>query len=217
MEGGIKCYHIAALVPQLPGERELATEWKSEFIPRNTCEDHRNLLSGITAEFLLLRFFPSVTAACRALEACQALDRQQQQQATSSTSSTGTCNNPAAAATPGPSSTIMPLVDLWLRCLPLPGEAQGFFAPLPHAAAARLRAARCIPTEGGGCCVHYKLQANLTVRAVQRCCACIFHCDEPANNRHSFSLLVTIDMSRPPSAHFCPPPLPPLRRVGHSG
>ena len=46
---------------------------------------------------------------------------------------------------------LMPAVDLWLRCLPLPGEAQGFFAPLPRAAAARLRASRCIPTEGGEC------------------------------------------------------------------
>ena len=54
----------------------------------------------------------------------------------------------------------MPAVDLWLRCLPLPGEAQGFFAPLPRAAAARLRAAagetgvggtsRCRRSRGAG-------------------------------------------------------------------
>lgn len=66
---------------------------------------------------------------------------------------------PARAPTPAPGdapsghapppSLAMPLLDLWLRCLPLPGEAQGFFASLPQSAAARLRASACVPTESG--------------------------------------------------------------------
>jgi hypothetical protein len=41
-------------------------------------------------------------------------------------------------------------VDWWLRCMPLEGQAQGFFAPLVAGIAARARASACIPTEGGG-------------------------------------------------------------------
>lgn len=41
-------------------------------------------------------------------------------------------------------------VDRWLRCLPLEGQVQGFFAPLVAGIAARARASACIPTEGGG-------------------------------------------------------------------
>ncbi|GIL57412.1 hypothetical protein Vafri_12576, partial [Volvox africanus] len=41
-------------------------------------------------------------------------------------------------------------VDQWLRCIPLEGEAQGFFAGLPHSIATLLRAAPCIPTSDGG-------------------------------------------------------------------
>ena len=40
-------------------------------------------------------------------------------------------------------------VDRWLRCVPLEGEAQGFFAALPRAIGAGLRASACIPTEDG--------------------------------------------------------------------
>ncbi|GAX75620.1 hypothetical protein CEUSTIGMA_g3064.t1 [Chlamydomonas eustigma] len=43
----------------------------------------------------------------------------------------------------------MPALDLWLRCLPALGEAQGFFAPLPQMLATSLRATPCIPTESG--------------------------------------------------------------------
>jgi hypothetical protein len=46
-------------------------------------------------------------------------------------------------------SITLPAFNLWLRCLPALGEAQGFFAPLPHMLAASLRATLCVPTEEG--------------------------------------------------------------------
>ncbi len=59
----------------------------------------------------------------------------------------------AGAGAGGASSELAQVVkwvDRWLRCLPLEGQVQGFFAPLVSGIAARARASACIPTEGGG-------------------------------------------------------------------
>ncbi|GFR44710.1 hypothetical protein Agub_g5710, partial [Astrephomene gubernaculifera] len=64
-------------------------------------------------------------------------------------SSTPTPSPAPTPAAPAACSEVF-WADQWLRCVPLEGEAQGFFAGLPHSIATLLRAAPCIPLAGGG-------------------------------------------------------------------
>ncbi len=83
----------------------------------------------------------------RALEACKALNLEPPGAGTTANNHSSSTSIHSNSNTNG--SSQWSLVDLWLKCLPLPGEVQGFFLSLPHVVGARLRAARCIPTEGG--------------------------------------------------------------------